>query len=85
VLEAVLLLFAWTVLSNGDPPLDPIEALAMWTQFPAGLVLWGAGNWLGPRSALVALFVLQSLFLAVVCYAVMHLLARKQRKKVILE
>ncbi|PKO18840.1 hypothetical protein CVU37_05560 [candidate division BRC1 bacterium HGW-BRC1-1] len=83
VLEAVLGLFAWAVLSRGDPPLDPIEALAMLTQLPAWLILRVVASWFDPRSALVASFVLQSLFYAALCYAALHLLARGKRKQII--
>ncbi len=81
VLEAVLLLFAWAVLSRGDPPIDPIEALAMLTQFPAWMILRVLGGWLDQRAGLVVLFVLQSLFYAALCYTVLHLLARGKRKQ----
>ena len=83
VLEAVLGLFAWAVLSRGDPPLDPIEALAMLTQLPAWMILRAVGTSLGEQSAFVAMFLLQSLFYAALCYAVLHLLARGRRKQII--
>lgn len=73
-MEAVLFMTAWLILSNTDPPIPPISAIAMVSQFPAGhlvvaLLRGKAEVWVMATT----IFLLQSLVLAALTYAVLAL------------